>query len=381
MRKIKVGVIGTGFIGPVHIEALRRLGFVEVLALADISLERARAKADELCIPLAYGDYRELIANPEIEVVHLCTPNNLHYPMAREAILAGKNVVCDKPLAMTSAEGAELVRLAKEHGVVVESNFNVRYYPLLAQIKAMIEDGELGRITAVTGSYEQDWLQKETDYSWRLQPEISGESRAVADIGSHWLDSVEYMTGLRINKVFADFATFYPVRKKPLREVETYSGKVLQPEDYQEVAITTEDYASVLLRFGNGAHGVFTVNQTVAGRKNRICFEISGTTASVFYDTESPNVLWIGSRDAANAALIKDPSLLKPAARAINSYPGGHTEGFADTFKHSFRAMYTYLANDRQGPVNFPTFEDGLRDLNLIDAIVKSAREDRWIEV
>ena len=219
MRKIKVGVIGTGFIGPVHIEALRRLGFVEVLALADISLERARAKADELCIPLAYGDYRELIANPEIEVVHLCTPNNLHYPMAREAILAGKNVVCDKPLAMTSAEGAELVRLAKEHGVVIESNFNVRYYPLLAQIKAMIEDGELGRITAVTGSYEQDWLQKETDYSWRLQPEISGESRAVADIGSHWLDSVEYMTGLRINKVFADFATFYPVRKKPLSEV------------------------------------------------------------------------------------------------------------------------------------------------------------------
>lgn len=381
MRIIKAGVIGTGFIGPVHIEALRRLGFVDVIALADVSLERARAKADELCVPLAYGDYRELIANPDVEVVHICTPNNLHYPMAKAAILAGKNVVCDKPLALTAAQGEEMVRLAKEKGVVVESNFNVRYYPLLTQIKAMIADGELGRITAITGSYEQDWLQKETDYSWRLQPELSGESRAVADIGSHWLDSVEYMTGLRIRKVFADFATFYPIRKKPLKEVETYSGKVLAPGDYQEIEISTEDYASVLLRFENGAHGVFTVNQTVAGRKNRICFEISGTKASVFYDTETPNALWIGSRDDANSTMIKDPSLLKPSARSISGYPGGHTEGFADTYKYSFKALYTYLANGKQGSVTFPTFDDGLRDLNVIEAIVKSAREERWIEV
>lgn len=381
MKKVKAGVIGTGFIGPVHIEALRRLGYVDVIALADISDEIAQKKAEELSIPAAYGDFKKLLADDEIDVVHICTPNNLHYEMAKAAILAGKHVVCDKPLALTSKEGEELAALAKEKNIVAASNFNVRYYPLIHQIKEMIADGELGEITAVTGSYEQDWLQKETDYSWRLEPDKSGESRAIADIGSHWLDSAEFMTGLKIEKVLADFATIYPTRKKPLKPVETYSGKMLTSDEYEDVPVTTEDYASVLLQFNNHAHGVFTVNQTVAGRKNRIFFEISGTKAAVAFDSETPNELWIGSRDNANGIMIKDPSLMTGKARMINSYPGGHAEGFGDTFKQSFSDIYKYICNPTEANKGFSTFEDGLRDLYLIEKIVESSRDNTWVRV
>jgi len=384
MKNIGVGVIGAGFIGPVHIEALRRLGYVDVVALAGSSQENADAKAKLLHIPKAYGDYRALISDPEVDCVHITTPNDLHYPMAKAVIAAGKHVMCDKPLAMTSAESGELVRLAKEAGVVAAICFNLRFYPLIQQVKVMIENGELGEIFAVGGSYQQDWLQKETDYSWRLEPEKSGDSRAIADIGSHWLDAIEFMTGMKVSRVCADFATFFPTRKKPLKPVETYSGKVLTPEDYRSVPIITEDYATVLLHFGGGAHGSLTVNQVAAGRKNRMHFEIYGSKKGVAFDSERPNELWIGERDSYNGALIRDPSLLYPAAREVVSYPGGHNEGFADTFKQCFGKLYTYIREDGLGkglPVTFPTFEDGHRELLLCEAIVSSARGERWVGI
>lgn len=384
MRKVKVGVIGTGFIGPAHIEAMRRLGHVDVVALADVNEEVARQKADALSIPSAFGDYKKLLADPGIEVVHICTPNNLHYPMSKEAMAAGKHVVCEKPLAMNSAEAKDLLKIAHEKKLVNAVHFNIRFYPLIHHIRAMIQNGDLGKIFAVNGSYQQDWLFLDTDYNWRLEPEFSGDSRAVADIGSHWFDAVEFMTGIKVAKVMADFATFHPIRKKPLKPIETYSGKMLTPEDYQDMRIDTEDYASVLLRFDNGAHGSLTVNQVAAGRKNRIYFEIYGSKAAIQYNTESPNEVWIGYREKNNEVLLRDPSLLYADARNIVTFPGGHNEGFPDTSKQFFAKFYRYIAEEgvKKGVApEFPTFEAGLRELELCEGIVSSKRQEKWVSL
>jgi len=384
MDKVKVGVIGTGFIGPAHIEALRRLGFVDVIALAETGQELAEMKAEQLNIEKAYGDYEKFLKDPEIEVVHICTPNNLHFIMAKEAMLAGKHVICEKPLAMTSDDAAELMRVAKQKNLVNAVHFNIRFYPLMHQVKWMVESGELGKILAVNGSYQQDWLFFDTDYNWRLQPQFSGVSRAVADIGSHWLDLIEFVTEIRVKEVCADFATFHPVRKKPLKSIETYSGKLLSPKEYEDVDIKTEDYATVLLRFDNGAHGSMTVNQVAAGRKNRLYFEIYGNKKAVGWDSERPNELWIGKRDGNNETLMKDPSLLNEYARDIVSFPGGHNEGFPDTSKQMFKKIYKYIQDKdylKGKTPEFPTFEAGYRELVLCENIVKSSKDNRWVKI
>lgn len=385
MDKIKVGIIGTGFIGPAHVEAMRRLGYIEITALSDIDQATARSKADALHIPSSFGDYREMLRSANIDSVHICAPNSFHFEMAKNALLAGKHVLCEKPLTMRSGEAKELVGLAREKKRANAVNFNIRFYPIIHQARAMIQSGELGEIFAVNGSYQQDWLFKETDYSWRLEPEFSGDSRAVADIGSHWMDAAEFMTGIKISGVCADFATFYPVRKKPLKPVETYTGKMLSPLDYQDVPINTEDYASVLLHFNNGAHGSLTVNQVAAGRKNRIWFEIYGSKKAVAIDTERPNEMWIGNRDEANGLLLRDPSLCYAQAASIISYPGGHNEGFPDTIKQLTSRFYAYIKggeyqNSSIKP-DFPTFEDGLRELELCESIVSSARDEKWVRL
>lgn len=384
MEKIKVGVIGTGFIGPAHIEALRRLGYVEVVAIAGQNDGQVQQKAKELGIEKVYLDYREMLQDPEINVIHVCTPNYLHFKIAKEALEAGKHVLCEKPLSMNSAEAEELLQIAKQRNLVNAVHFNIRFYPLMHQAKMIVENGELGKILAVNGSYQQDWLFYETDYNWRLQPEYSGESRAVADIGSHWLDLIEFITQIKVNKVCADFATFHPIRKKPLKPLETYAGKLLSPEDYQDIDITTEDYATVLLRFDNGAHGSMTVNQVAAGRKNRVYFEIYGSKKSMSWDSERPNELWIGRRDGNNEIMMKDPSLVHGYARDIISYPGGHNEGFPDTIKQLFGKLYKYIENKgyiNDLPEQFPTFEAGYRELVLCEKILKSAKQESWVEI
>jgi predicted dehydrogenase len=381
MTKIKTGIIGTGFIGPAHVEALRRLGYVEVVAVAERGQELAEAKAAALSIPKAYGDYHALLADPEIQVVHNCTPNHLHFDINKEIIAAGKHVVSEKPLAMNSGESRELVRLAKEAGVVNAINFNYRYMPLVQQAHQMcVATGEVGRILAVHGSYLQDWLLLENDWNWRLVPEFSGESRAVADIGSHWCDLVQFVTGLKIVRVMADLVTIHPIRKRPKVEVETYAGKVLRPEDLEDVPIHTEDYGSILLEFDSGAHGVLTVNQCAAGRKNRLYYEIDGSRAALSWDQERPNELWIGRRDAANATLMKDPSLLHPAAREYAHYPGGHNEAYPDGPKNLFRNVYGFIAGQRPGG-DFATFLDGHHEIAICEAMLKSSRERRWVDV
>ncbi len=384
MSKIKVGVLGAGFIGPAHIEALRRLGYIEVKALADINQDVAIQKAKLLNIAKSYGDYREVLKDPEIQVVHICVPNNLHYSISKEALEAGKHVVCEKPLAMNSSQAKDLVRIAKNKKVVNAVHFNLRFYPLIHQAKMMVEQGEIGRIFAINGSYQQDWLFYETDYNWRLQPEYSGDSRAVADIGSHWLDLIEFVANIKVREVCADFATFHSIRKKPLKSIETYAGKVLAPEDYADININTEDYATVLLRFDNGSHGSMTVNQVAAGRKNRLYFEIYGSKKSIVWDSQRPNEMWIGRRDGNNEVITKDPSLVYQYAQDIISFPGGHNEGFPDTSKQMFSKVYSYILNNgiQKGLVpEFPTFEDGLRELVLCERIVESSNKNEWINV
>lgn len=382
MKTVRVGVIGLGFIGPAHIEALRRLPGIEVAAVAHSSDAKARAKGEELGVEQAFGDYRKLLEIKEIEAVHVCTPNHLHFPQTRDALAAGKHVVCEKPLAVSVAEAKELVELADKTDRVCAVHFNIRYYPLLAHIRAMIASGELGEIYAVHGSYLQDWLFYDTDYNWRLEPEYSGESRAIADIGSHWMDLIEYLTGRRIAEVCADFATFHRTRKKPLKPLETFAGKLLKPEDYKQIPINTEDFATVMLRFDGGAHGVFSVSQVSAGRKNRVYFEIDGSKKSVAWESELPNQMWVGRRDGPNELLLRDPSLVHADSRELIGFPGGHNEGFPDTSKQLFKQFYAAVrAGGKSGAPKYPTFRDGLRELELCDTILASSRKRAWLPV
>ena len=379
-ERSRVGVVGTGFIGPVHVEALRRIG-AEVVGLVGSTPESSRRKAAELGVP-AFDSLDDLLALPGLTSVHVTTPNHLHAPMVRQILAAGKHVVCEKPLATTAAEGQELLALAEAAGVVHAVNFNIRFYPLCQQARAMVRAGELGRLYQIHGSYLQDWLLKETDWNWRLEPGLGGEMRAVADIGSHWLDLLGFIAGQPVVRVLADFATFLPVRRKPTRSVETFSGKELRPEEYEPKPIRTEDYASILLHFGDGARGVLTVSQVSAGRKNRLAFEIDGAEAALAWDSERPEELWIGRRDKPNEILLRDPALLHPEARAATSYPGGHAEGFPDTFKALYTRVYAAVAaGEPPAQPDYPTFADGVRALRLGEAIAESARTGGWVDV
>jgi predicted dehydrogenase len=378
---IRVGVIGAGFIGPAHIESLRRLGFVEVVALAASSPQSADAKAKALFVPRSYGDYRDLIRDPEVDVVDISAPNIYHYPAAREALEAGKHVVCEKPLGMTSSESAELVELAEQSGLVNAVTFNVRFYPLIQHARAVIRRGDLGAIYDVHGGYWQDWLLLDTDYNWRVEAEQGGALRAVGDIGSHWLDTAQFLTGQPVRRVMADFATYIQVRQKPTRPIETFSTADVERTP---VRMETEDAASVLLHLGDDMHGMMQVSQVSAGRKNRLFIEVNGSRGSLAWDGEHPNELWIGHRERPNEVLIKDPALMDEAARRYTQYPAGHAEGFPDTHTAINRAIYDYIraggrASGRQP--DFPTFADGHRENVIGDCILQSARSHQWVEV
>ncbi|MBW3468047.1 Gfo/Idh/MocA family protein [Arthrospiribacter ruber] len=381
MKKIKAAIVGTGFIGPAHLEALRRIPYVEVTALCEVNMELARAKADILGIPNAYT-FEEMLQQKDIDVVHICTPNFLHYSQSKAALEAGKHVVCEKPLATKIEEAEELVALAKETGLVNAVHFNLRYYPMVRQMKTMRENGDLGEVYSIMGSYLQDWLFLKTDYNWRLEPDKSGDSRAIADIGSHLLDLTEYVTGLKVTEVMADFSTVHKTRLKPLKAIETYSGKMLQESDYEEVPINTEDHATVMLRFDNGNKGSVTVSQVNAGRKNRLNIEIAGSKSNYEWCSEKPNELWIGKRESANQHLMKDPSLFTPEAAGLISFPGGHNEGFPDTSKQMFKEVYAAIREGKQpDEPSFPTFEDGHRELLICERIIESHRKQSWVKI
>ena len=380
MKKLKVAVAGLGFIGPAHIEALRRIPNVEVVAVSDIDENTAQAKAKDLGIDFSTSRFEALLEQ-KIDCIHICTPNNLHYSMAKKALEAGIHVVCEKPLATTISEATELVELAEKNTLINAVHFNIRYYPLIRQMKVMREKGELGDVYSVIGSYLQDWLFYETDYNWRLEPEQSGESRAIADIGSHLIDLLEYISGLRIVEVMADFNTIHKTRKKPLKPIETYSGMMLKPEDYADVPINTEDHANVMLRFDNGNRGVVTVSQVCAGRKNRLSLEIAGSNQTFSWTSEQPNDLWIGKRDSHNGQLMRDPSLFDENSRNLISFPGGHNEGFPDTSKQMFKEVYDAISKNDPSNPSYPTFKDGLRELVLCERIIESNKKQAWVTV
>ena len=379
MKKIKAGVIGVGFIGMAHVEALKRLPFVKVEAIAD-DASVIKSKAEQTGIDKYYSDYKQIIADPEIDCIHICTPNNFHYKMSKEALLAGKHVICEKPLTTNKRDAEELVELAREKNLVNATNFNIRFYPLMHELKHAISNGDLGEIFTVHGGFLQDWLFYPTDYNWRLESELSGDSRAVADIGSHWMDLTEFVTGLKIKEVMADFATFHPIRKKPLKPVETFSGKLLKPTDYKDINVPTEDYATILIRFDNGSRGNFMVSQVFAGKKCDVKLEIAGSKKAASWMSERPNELWYGYRDKPNEILLRDPSLMSEDSRRIVSFPGGHNEGFPDTFKQLFTKIYNKIAG-YTGVEEFPTFEAGLREITLCEKIVESSRSNSWVKI
>ncbi len=380
MKKLKAGIIGTGFMGKVHAENLRRLGNVEIVAVADYADEPARKFAEAIGVERSTGDYHTLLNDPEIDAVHVLTPNALHYPMCKAALNAGKHVLCEKPFTVTSAEARELVELAGRTKLANAINHNLRYYPVVQQIRRMIEAGDLGDILIVQGTYSQDWLLYDTDWNWRVDSKANGALRAMGDIGSHWMDMIQHLTGLKITALCADLATFHKTRKKPKGPIETFAGKKLQPDDYQPVPIDTDDFGAVLLHLGERARGAFTVSQMSAGRKNMFTFDIYGTKAGVSWNQERPDELWIGQRNTPNALIVKDPSLLYPKAAAYADLPGGHSEGYDDVHKQVYKHFYARVA-DPSAPLDYPTFEDGLLGMHLLEKVLESSKKNGWVTV
>lgn len=377
LSDLGAAVIGTGFIGTVHLEALRRIG-ARVTGVLGSSAERGAERGRALGVA-SYGSLEELLGDQGVEIVHVTSPNQLHFEQVRAILGAGRHVVCEKPLAMTAAESGEMVRLAAGSGKVAAVCYNTRFYPLSQQARGMVEAGELGEVRLVTGRYHQDWLAKETDWNWRLLPEAGGALRAVGDIGTHWLDLTSFVVGIAPSEVFADLATFLPERERPVGPVATFARAQGATE---RVRIGTEDAGLILLRYPNGARGAVTVSQVSHGRKNAMAWEIAGASASVAFESDAPDRLWIGRRDGPNQILDRDPGLMNDRGRATAALPGGHVEGFADTFAALFRQVHRDArAGGRQADSAWATFEDGHREMLLCDALLRSAREGRWVKV
>jgi predicted dehydrogenase len=379
LSQVGAAVIGTGFIGTVHVETLRRIG-VHVRGVLGSTPERGRMRADALGVAQAYPSLEAVLDDPGVDVVHVASPNYLHVAQARQILAAGRHVVCEKPLAMTAAESAELVSLAKETGLVNAVNFNLRFYPLHQHVRDILAAGELGDVRFVTGHYFQDWLLLETDWNWRLEPDKGGSLRAVGDIGSHWLDLMTFLTGLPIVAVMADLATFVTQRQQPQGPVETFSTERAGATVNREMA--TEDVASILLRFANGARGAVSVSQISAGRKNSLQWEIDGSLAAAAWDSETPDHLWIGHRERPNELLLRNPALMSAGGRDAAALPAGHVEGFGDTFGALFRAIYAdVLQGAPAAEPRYATFADGHDEMLVGDAVAESARLGRWTYV
>jgi len=379
MKKIKTAIIGTGFMGKVHTEAVRRLGHVEVAALAASPGRDIAPLKESYGIDNVTNDWEALLKDPSIDAVHICTPNAQHAPQSIAALKAGKHVLCEKPLAMSSSEAKQMLALAEEKRLVHATNHNLRYYPMVQHVRQMIAAGDLGEILVVQGTYSQDWLLYDTDFNWRILAEANGAARVVGDIGSHWMDMIQHLTGLSITSLCGDTMIFHKTRKRPKGSVETFTGKKLAPSDYEEIAIDTEDFASVLVRLGDRCRGAYTVSQVSAGNKNSFRFEIYGTKSGISWNQESPDQLWIGHRNSPNQIIVKDPSLLAPAAAGFADLPGGHSEGYDDSHKQLFRRFYQRVA-DPSTPIDYPTFEAGVRGMHLIEKVLESARKRAWVD-
>jgi predicted dehydrogenase len=378
---IRVGVAGTGFAAGAHLDALARRPGVEAVAVAGSDAARARRLADRHGVPDAYGSYEELLADERIDAVHNCTINRLHREVSLAALSRGLHVLSEKPLALDGQESAELVSAAERAGVVAAVCFNYRHYAMVAQVRSMLAGGQYGAPHFVHGSYLQDWLLLPTDWNWRLDPVDAGASRAVTDIGSHWADLVQHVTGDAIVEVFADLATLHPKRTRPAnggRTFETGNGPG------ETVEVRTEDFGTVLVRFASGARGSFTVSQTTAGRKNGLFFQVDAAEASLAWAQEDPNRVWVGRRGEPNLELQRDPAMLDPRAARLTRLPAGHPEGWLDALAALVDDFYSSVEarmNARPHESELAAFRDGHARVCLVDAIISSHREQRWAPV
>ena len=384
MERIRTAVIGTGFMGRVHLEALRRVENVDVVEIAATSQDKARAASTGYNVLNATGDWRDVINDPSIDAVHVATPNVSHFPIVKAALEAGKHVLCEKPLAMSVEEAqilTDLVAAKKLRGGLCH---NLRYYPMVQQMRRMREAGAFGDILVVQGTYSQDWMLYETDWNWRVDPLVSGVSRVMADIGSHFFDMAEHVTGLNVSAVCSDFQIFHPTRKQPKEGGESFSGKLGSAGETVDTPIVTEDFGATLFRMAkNGkdrARGAMTASQVSAGRKNGLVLEIYGTKGGVTWRQECPEELWLGHRDAPNQLLLKDPSLMIEAARGFADYPGGHAEGYPDTFKQLFHRFYASISDPSLTP-DYPQLADGLRQMKILEAELASHKSRAWVDV
>jgi predicted dehydrogenase len=384
MRRIGMGIVGLGFAGAQHIDAVRRLGNVDIVGVAGSSQASAQKKADEFGIPKAFASYEEMIADPQIQVIHNTSENYLHAPVNMAVISRGKHIISDKPLAISSSEARQLRDAAQKAGVVNAVTFNYRGNPMVQQARSMIAKGELGPLHFIHGIYLQDWLLEASDYSWRLEPERGGRSLALADIGSHWCDLAQHLSGLRIKSVLAELATVVKIHHRPLVKTQTFQKATAG--NYEEVEIKGDDLASVLIRFDNGARGSFSVGQVCAGHKNDLWVELNGKKQSLRWNQEKQNELWIGTRNEGTRTLPKDPSQLDPAVRKYAHLPGGHQEGWPDALFNQLKDIYSVILGENTSapamPLSFASFEDGYRANCLVDAMFDSyAAGGVWKEV
>lgn len=378
LSNIGAAVIGTGFIGTVHLGALRHLG-IPIRGVLGSSAGRGAERARALGVARAYVSLDELLADPAVQVVHVTSPNVAHYGQVKAILAAGKNVICEKPLAMTSAQSAEMVEIARASGKVAAVCYNTRFYPLNQHAHGMMKAGELGDLRLVTGHFHQDWLAKPTDWNWRLEADEGGPLRSVSDIGTHWVDLTSFITGQKPVAVMAELATFIPERQKPLGPVETFSAAKGATETRR---ITTDDAATILLRYANGGRGMMSTSQISHGRKGLLSWDISGSKASAAWTGEAPENLWIGHREAPNQILLRDPSLMNSAGAAASALPGGHAEGFADTWTAFFRQVYRDVARGGRGADStWADFDDGHYEMQFCDAVLESAARGAWVDV
>jgi predicted dehydrogenase len=376
---LRAGLIGTGFIGPVHVEALKRLG-VQVTAVCG-STKSATALAERWGIPEVYGDYdyRALLASPNVDVVHITSPNKVHVEQSLAALKAGKHVICEKPLGMTTRETARLVTAAEKSDRVFAVNYMCRFFPAVLQMRAMVQRGDLGQIIHVQGHFFQDWLLKATDYNWRLLSSEGGKLRAVGDIGTHWIDAVSFILGEKVESVFATLETFHKTRLRPKGEVQTFAK--IDPKKMEPFKVDTEDFASVLLRFGKGVHANLAVSQVAAGWKCSLALGIYGTEGSVRWDLQEPNEIYVGRRDEPNQILQRATAGFQEDVAGFTDYPGGHAEGFSDAHKMQYRAVYQRVAAGGKGRPLFATAADGHEEIAVCEAILKSAAKQKWVDV
>ncbi|MDB5739166.1 MAG: oxidoreductase domain protein [Alphaproteobacteria bacterium] len=379
MSRIRTAVLGTGFMGRVHLEALRRVENVDVVEIAATSADKGRIAAEGFNVLNSTGNWLDVIRDPSIDAVHITTPNAEHFAMAKAAFEAGKHVLCEKPLAMGVAQAQELVALQAAKGLRGAVNHNLRYYPMVQQMRRMREAGDFGDILVVQGTYSQDWMLYETDWNWRVEPAIGGASRVMADIGSHFFDMAEHVTGLRVSEVCSDLAVFWPTRKQPKSGGESFSGKLGVAGETVDTPIVTEDFGMTMFRMGK-ARGAMTASQVSAGRKNGLVLEIYGTKGGAAWRQETPEELWLGHRDSPNQVLMKDPSLLDAQARGFADFPGGHAEGYPDTHKQLFRRFYAAIADASLTP-DYPQMADGLRQMKILEAELASAQSRSWVNV